>query len=1097
MAVNAASGTSTYVNNASSSKGFSGLASGVDTESMVEQLLSGTQSKIDKQEGLKQQIQWKQEIYRNIISQINAFQSKFFSFSSSTNLSSSSFWNSLSVFANSSAFRATAASTASPGTSSISVRRLATKTSVTSGKAVSGDLSGKLDVNAFRDIAKEQLDGDYNVQFQVGSTTVDVDLKSVFVQDGGKGFKEYTTTELDSALQKKLQDAFNDATSGVTVTVTDGQVSIVGTGISKNITVTAASGEWGLQRLGLSAGESAAKNSDNTTGTLTSTVDAVPTMDFAISLDDVAKTVSVDLRKVIKNDSIDVQELKNQLQQSIEKVHGAGQIKVEFGADNSFSLKIYTSTGKEDIGRKMDIYGAEDVMSVLGMKSGQSNRVSLGATLGDLNLSSSLRGDDYRFTINGVEFHFTSDTAVIDVMDAINRSAAGVRMTYRAQDDKFVLETKEYGAGKEITMAQSEGNFLNAFFGGNFKVGSVAAKNLEDFEPVDTKGKTFKLPVGDDGEPKKADEVTLAELGITKLGDLDVNTVKLSELSSSGKYYYGTDSNGNITILQRLDANTKLADMGLKLDGYENYALAALERATGGKLVYKGGKLILNGYFAREGAVDAETVKSLDELFGKGVAIGYEDGDTVTAKGFGDFEPAATKGMTFDLQGKSLDEIMVGDWNLPSYLPGVDPFDSLEDLVNQGKYYFVENGDGTVTLMQKPTADTTLAEMGLSLNGRDDLTLADLEEFTEGKLVFQNGQLTLTGYYAESADAATTATLNALFGEGVALGKLTNSGLDIVMGQNAEVEVDGIITERASNNFTINGVNYDVTDITGKYSDVTWFEPDDGSAGYYVDENGAQVAEEDLVMVDGKWKKFTGDAVNVTIKQDTDTIINGIKEFIDEYNVLVKTLNDLLDEDTNYRDYQPLTSAQKAEMSEREIELWEQKAKEGLLHNDSTIQSFLQQMRTALYQKPAGAPYALYELGIETGEWEMKGQLSFVVGGEAQLRNMLENDPSGVASLFTGVNGLATTLNEILQNTASTSSGSPGTLVQIAGVKGNDTNSSMYDQMKRIDEKIAALKRTYEMEKTRYWKQFNTMEQLISNMNTQSAYLAQMMGMNY
>ena len=84
MAVNAAS--SSYVNNASSNKGFSGLASGVDTESMVEQLLSGTQSKIDKQEGLKQQLQWKQEIYRDIISQINSFQTKFFSFSSSSNL---------------------------------------------------------------------------------------------------------------------------------------------------------------------------------------------------------------------------------------------------------------------------------------------------------------------------------------------------------------------------------------------------------------------------------------------------------------------------------------------------------------------------------------------------------------------------------------------------------------------------------------------------------------------------------------------------------------------------------------------------------------------------------------------------------------------------------------------------------------------------------------------------------------------------------------------------------------------------------------------------------------------------------------------------
>ena len=105
---------------------------------------------------------------------------------------------------------------------------------------------------------------------------------------------------------------------------------------------------------------------------------------------------------------------------------------------------------------------------------------------------------------------------------------------------------------------------------------------------------------------------------------------------------------------------------------------------------------------------------------------------------------------------------------------------------------------------------------------------------------------------------------------------------------------------------------------------------------------------------------------------------------------------------------------------------------------------------------------------------------------------MLETDPSGVMKLFTDKEeGLAVKLNDIINKTAKVSSGSPGTLVQIAGVKGaaTDKDNSIYDQ-----NKIAALKRTYEAEKTRYWKQFNTMEQLISQMNSQSSYLAQMMG---
>ena len=89
------SSSSSYVTGSSSNKGFSGLVSGMDTESMVEAMLSGTQSKIDKQTGLKQQLEWKQEIYRSIITQINDFQTKFFGTSSTTGLLNQSFYNAM------------------------------------------------------------------------------------------------------------------------------------------------------------------------------------------------------------------------------------------------------------------------------------------------------------------------------------------------------------------------------------------------------------------------------------------------------------------------------------------------------------------------------------------------------------------------------------------------------------------------------------------------------------------------------------------------------------------------------------------------------------------------------------------------------------------------------------------------------------------------------------------------------------------------------------------------------------------------------------------------------------------------------------------
>ena len=163
--------TSTYVNKASSNKGFSGLASGMDTESMVEQMLSGTQNKIDKQNATKQQLEWKQEIYRDIISQINTFQNQFFSFTSDTNFLTQSFFNAMSAISASKAFKVTATSSATTGNTSMEVRRLATNSSISSGANVSGKLAGKIDMEALTELAEKQMDedGGYVVKFRSGT----------------------------------------------------------------------------------------------------------------------------------------------------------------------------------------------------------------------------------------------------------------------------------------------------------------------------------------------------------------------------------------------------------------------------------------------------------------------------------------------------------------------------------------------------------------------------------------------------------------------------------------------------------------------------------------------------------------------------------------------------------------------------------------------------------------------------------------------------------------------------------------------------------------------------------------------------------------
>ena len=242
---------------------------------------------------------------------------------------------------------------------------------------------------------------------------------------------------------------------------------------------------------------------------------------------------------------------------------------------------------------------------------------------------------------------------------------------------------------------------------------------------------------------------------------------------------------------------------------------------------------------------------------------------------------------------------------------------------------------------------------------------------------------------------------------------------------------------------------------------------------------------------DNDSKVFTGSSETVTTSRNTDKIVDGLKSFVEKYNEMIDGLNTLIHADATYRDYPPLTSAQKKEMSDREIELWEEKAQEGLFRNDSDISSFLQNMRTALYSKPEGSEFALYDIGIESSsEWRDYGKLEF---DESKVRSMVESNPQAVQELFTNAtDGLAALMNKELDRTAKTSSGSAGTLVEKAGVQGKATaiTNQMTQRLISINERIEELKKKYQTEKTRYWNQFNSMETALANMSNQSSWLA-------
>ena len=208
---------------------------------------------------------------------------------------------------------------------------------------------------------------------------------------------------------------------------------------------------------------------------------------------------------------------------------------------------------------------------------------------------------------------------------------------------------------------------------------------------------------------------------------------------------------------------------------------------------------------------------------------------------------------------------------------------------------------------------------------------------------------------------------------------------------------------------------------------------------------------------------------------------------------MIEKLNKYTHEEASYKSYAPLTDAQKKQMSEKEIELWEEKSKEGLLRNDKDVSTFLSDMRSAMYTN-TGTKLVLSNIGINSSsQWSDYGKLSI---DEDKLKSALQTDAEAVKEIFVGDNGLATRLNKICDRAASTSSGSPGSLVSLAGVigKGTEKDNSIQDKLDSIAKRLETLNQLYEKRKERYWNQFNAMETALANMDSQSSWLTNMMG---
>lgn len=149
--------------------------------------------------------------------------------------------------------------------------------------------------------------------------------------------------------------------------------------------------------------------------------------------------------------------------------------------------------------------------------------------------------------------------------------------------------------------------------------------------------------------------------------------------------------------------------------------------------------------------------------------------------------------------------------------------------------------------------------------------------------------------------------------------------------------------------------------------------------------------------------------INASINSDIDTVVDTIKDFVNKYNELIDSSNKKLQE-PRYRDYLPLTDDQKKDMKDRDIELWEEKAKSGLLRGDSVLQGGLDKMRRSLSDSVSGIAAgqfdSLADIGITTRPSDGTNNRAYLENGklyidEDKLRKALTDAPDQVALLFT------------------------------------------------------------------------------------------------
>ena len=633
----------------------------------------------------------------------------------------------------------------------------------------------------------------------------------------------------------------------------------------------------------------------------------------------------------------------------------------------------------------------------VGLANTAYSRISTTSTLGEAAFAQELKSADgkYNININGVEFEFDENTKISDMINTINKSDAGVTLSFSNVSQSFTLKANSTGAASEINVYQTNGNLLNAMFNWGDEFAATSADRAK-----------VTYDVLDDG-----------------MGVRPGKSVR--DLLRNG---FGDDDNGIYQItFQDTDKRTYVLDLDIKSRLPKKEDGADPDKYTDEEITAAFNDALREAYKAKTLEEDG-VAKELDEnlvifdCFDDSLYVRTKDYliDFGTTDGFG--------GFTNLVKGKAAP---------PSYQITDDGVTSME---------FKVNGE-TVTVEAK--------------EGASGITIQDLID----KGVFKmpsNGTL-IASADIDAVDENAKAFLRQYFG------KDDESGYSLIGAKDGDIK-------------TVTGTNSTLTiSADGGQTFATYTST---SSSFTFDGTTINIAElQNFEATD------PADWITVETTKDTSGVVDIIKGFVEDYNTLLADLYKEMGTNrpkSNGDYFDPLTEEMEDEMSDKEIEKWNENAKTGLLYRDTNIQRFLSDLRGAMTTRVNG--FGLSDLGINvSGAWTENGKLEL---NETALQNALEKYGDEITKLFTGADGLAAKLENVVDKAISTKAKKYGYLSSLAGIEGTktDKDNQIYKQIEYIQKIIEKLNEKYENEQNRYWRKYSALETYMARAQSQMSY---------